>query len=263
MLKLKFQYFGHLMQRNDSLEKSLLLGKIEGRRKRGQQRVRYKFLHRFLALDMNIHVSVEGLAYQSMVQCMKICEISTWIVGSSLCRCYEIHSLFVTVLTRNIAKLDRGISRLLQGLTKPLWFFFLLAFCNTALSESFHFSQSQAQQRRSWVGKSCWVQEARLPEEERSHLYVWEWQGELVSCLDEKKWNFPWWNLKFLFSDLKVWLEDRNKREHILILPFKNEYYLQSAINPDQRRQWDPNLVLLPGESHGQRSLVGYSPWGR
>ena len=77
MLKLKLQYFGHLMQRNDSLEKSLLLGKIEGRRKRGQQRVRYKFLHRFLALDMNIHVSVEGLAYQSMVQCMKICEIST------------------------------------------------------------------------------------------------------------------------------------------------------------------------------------------
>ena len=35
MLKLKFQYFGHLMQRTDSLEKTLMLGKIEGRRKRG------------------------------------------------------------------------------------------------------------------------------------------------------------------------------------------------------------------------------------
>ena len=35
MLKLKFQYFGHLMQRNDSLEKTLMLGKIEGRRRRG------------------------------------------------------------------------------------------------------------------------------------------------------------------------------------------------------------------------------------
>ena len=41
MLKLKLQYFGHLMQRVDSLEKTLMLGKIEGRRRRGQQRMRY------------------------------------------------------------------------------------------------------------------------------------------------------------------------------------------------------------------------------
>ena len=41
MLKLKLQYFGHLMQRADSLEKTLMLGKIEGRRKRGQQRMRW------------------------------------------------------------------------------------------------------------------------------------------------------------------------------------------------------------------------------
>ena len=40
MLKLKLQYFGHLMQRDDSLEKTLMLGKIEGRRRRGQQRMR-------------------------------------------------------------------------------------------------------------------------------------------------------------------------------------------------------------------------------
>ena len=41
MLKLKFQYFGHRMQRADSLEKTLMLGKIEGRRKRGRQRMRW------------------------------------------------------------------------------------------------------------------------------------------------------------------------------------------------------------------------------
>ena len=40
MLKLKLQYFGHLMQRTNSLEKTLMLGKIEGRRRRGQQRMR-------------------------------------------------------------------------------------------------------------------------------------------------------------------------------------------------------------------------------
>ena len=41
MLKLKLQYFGHLMRRADSLEKTLMLGRIEGRRRRGQQRVRW------------------------------------------------------------------------------------------------------------------------------------------------------------------------------------------------------------------------------
>ena len=41
MLKLKFQYFGHLMRRTDSLEKTPLLGKIEGRRRRGRQRMRW------------------------------------------------------------------------------------------------------------------------------------------------------------------------------------------------------------------------------
>ena len=41
MLKLKHQYFGHLMRRADSLEKTLMLGKIEGRRRRGQQRMRW------------------------------------------------------------------------------------------------------------------------------------------------------------------------------------------------------------------------------
>ena len=41
MLKLKLQYFGHLMRRADSLEKTVMLGKIEGRKRRGQQRMRW------------------------------------------------------------------------------------------------------------------------------------------------------------------------------------------------------------------------------
>ena len=41
MLKLKLQYFGHLMQRTDSLEKTMMLGKIESRRRRGRQRMRW------------------------------------------------------------------------------------------------------------------------------------------------------------------------------------------------------------------------------
>ena len=45
MLKLKLQYFGHLMQSIDSLEKTLMLGKIEGRRRRGRQRMRWLASH--------------------------------------------------------------------------------------------------------------------------------------------------------------------------------------------------------------------------
>ena len=53
MLKLKLQYFGHLMRRGDSMEKTLMLGKTEGRRRKGQQRMRWldSITH---SMDMNL-----------------------------------------------------------------------------------------------------------------------------------------------------------------------------------------------------------------
>ena len=56
MLKLKLQYFGHLMRRADSLEKTLMLGKIEGERRRGQQRVRW-----LDGITDSIHMSLSKL----------------------------------------------------------------------------------------------------------------------------------------------------------------------------------------------------------
>ena len=65
MLKLKLQYFGHLMQRADSLEKTVMLGKIEGRRRRGQQRMR-----RLDGITDSMDVSLSKL--QEMVKLKKI-----------------------------------------------------------------------------------------------------------------------------------------------------------------------------------------------
>ena len=56
MLKLKLQYFGHVMQRTDSLGKTLMLGKIEGRRRRGRQRMRWP-----VGITESMHVSLSEL----------------------------------------------------------------------------------------------------------------------------------------------------------------------------------------------------------
>ena len=61
MLKLKLQYFGHLMQRTDSLERILMLGKIEGRRRRGWQRMRWLAVHGVTELDTTEQLNLTEL----------------------------------------------------------------------------------------------------------------------------------------------------------------------------------------------------------
>ena len=69
LLKLKLQYFGHLMQRADSLEKTLMLGKIEGKRRKGQQRMRW--LDSITdSMDMNLSKPGDSEGQGSLAHCI-------------------------------------------------------------------------------------------------------------------------------------------------------------------------------------------------
>ena len=267
MLKLKLQYFGHFMRRVDSLEKTLMLGGIEGKRRRGRQRMRWLDgitdwidmslgkLWEFVMDREAWHAGIHGVA-----------KSQTWLRGWTGCIDTELSIIINIPHQSKILKIEELM--VCSGGRWEVWSVNLSVASNSLRSHTLQPARLLCPWnfpgKNTGVGCHSLLQGIFLTQGSNPGLLNCR---QILYCLSHKQTRWDMWKLStassLFFCQPETALNNprwlRQWRIHLKC--GTSQFYPWFGKIP-WRREWQPTPVFLPGESLGQRSLAGYSPWG-
>ena len=237
ILKLKLQYFGHLMWITDSLEKTLMLQKIEGRRRRGQQRMWW-----LDGLTDSMHMSLSKL--WELVMDREAWRAAVHGVANSQTRLRDWPELNWWLLLPTGACPSQGHWIQLFWKAVGLWF---VPFWGTPSVIPDLLWTYRVKGCPNLKAPMLVLYSAQYLESQGLWCSVFHWRGSLSSHFraSQKGLGLPRW-----FSGKEYTCQCRGHRRHRFD-PWVGKIPC--------RRKWQPNPVVLPEKSHGQRSLAGYS----